>query len=155
MSTLLNKQAPEFVLLDQDGINRSLSDYRGQFVLLYFYPKDMTPGCTTEACEFRDRMNDAADAGLQVLGVSADSVESHKKFAQRYQLHFPLLADTEKEVIQVYGVWKPKKMFGKEYMGIARQSFLINPEGTVVKHYKTVKPKEHAAQVLADVAEMS
>lgn len=151
MHTLLNHAAPDFTLQDQDGIEHSLSHYHGQYVLLYFYPKDDTPGCTTEACSIRDAMNDFQSSGVQVLGVSMDDVQSHKKFAQKYQLNFPVLADTEKEVIDMYGIWKRKKLFGRNFMGIRRDSFLIDPKGVVVKHYKKVKPAEHVEQVLADV----
>lgn len=151
MSDLVGKKAPAITLQDQDGVERAVEDYKGQYVLVYFYPKDNTPGCTTEACELRDRMNDAVELGLHVLGVSADSIESHKKFATKHQLEFPLLADTEREMIKAYGVWKQKKMFGKEYMGISRESFLIDPEGVVVMHYPKVKPAKHAQEVLEEV----
>lgn len=151
MHKLLNQPAPDFSLQDQDGVERSLSQYRGQYVLLYFYPKDDTPGCTIEACSIRDSMNDFETSGVQVLGVSMDDVQSHKKFAQKYQLNFPVLADTEKQVIDAYGIWKRKKLFGRNFMGIRRDSFLIDPTGVVVKHYKKVKPAEHVQEVLADV----
>lgn len=149
--SLLNGPAPDFRLQDQDGEARSLADYRGSHVLLYFYPKDMTPGCTTEAQCFRDRLNDLKGLGLQVLGVSADDVKSHKKFADKYGLNFPLLADTEKQVIEKYGVWGEKSFLGKKYMGIKRESFLIDGEGVVVKHYDKVKPAEHVEEVMRDV----
>lgn len=149
--SLLNKKAPDFKLQDQDGEVRSLADYKGKFVLLYFYPKDMTPGCTTEAQCFRDRLNELKGLGVQVLGVSADDVKSHKKFAEAHKLNFPLLADTEKEVIQKYGVWGEKSMYGKKYMGIMRESFLINGDGVIVKHYEKVKPAEHVEEVVRDV----
>lgn len=144
-------KAKTFSLLDQDGNKHSLKDYAGKYVLLYFYPKDMTPGCTTEAQCFRDTLNDLKKAGVQVLGVSADSVASHKKFADAHGLNFPLLSDPDKKVIEAYGVWKHKSMYGKTFLGISRESFLIDPKGTIVKHYAKVKPKEHAAEVLADV----
>lgn len=151
MSELVNKKAPSYVLQDQNGEKKSVREYKGQYVLVYFYPRDLTPGCTTEACEFRDRMNDAVAAGLQVIGVSADTVETHKKFADKHQLTFPLLADVDKKMIEAYGVWKEKKMYGKTYMGISRESFLIDPTGTVVHHYPKVKPATHAAEVIAEV----
>ncbi len=151
--SLINHPAPDFTLPDQDGNTHSLSDYAGKYVLLYFYPKDMTPGCTTEAQCFRDTNNDLVAAGLQVLGVSADSIESHKKFAQAHHLNFPLLADTEKTVLNAYGVWQEKSLFGNNFLGIKRESFLIDPQGVVVKHYEKVDPKQHAAEVLEDVTQ--
>lgn len=151
MDTLVNKKAPNFTLLDQDGKEHSLSDYKGKKVLLYFYPKDDTPGCTKEACSFRDSLNDLKKYDLQVLGVSCDSVESHKKFANKFQLNFPLLADTEKKVVEDYGVWVEKSMYGKKYMGIQRDSFLINEEGKIVKHYIKVKPEQHVDEIIEDL----
>lgn len=151
MSSLLNKKAPDFKLQDQEGVLRSLADYKGHYVLLYFYPKDMTPGCTTEAQCFRDKLNDLRVLGVQVLGVSADDVASHKKFVEMHGLNFPLLADTKREVIENYGVWGEKSMYGKKYMGIMRESFLINGDGVVIKHYSQVKPAEHAEEVINDM----
>ncbi len=144
-------KASGFTLLDQDGKEHSLSDYKGQKVLLYFYPKDDTPGCTIEACSFRDRLNELKDKGVQVLGVSVDDVKSHKKFAEKFQLNFPLLADTEKKVVNDYGVWVQKSMYGKKYMGIQRDSFLIDENGEIIKHYEKVKPEEHVEQILSDL----
>jgi peroxiredoxin Q/BCP len=139
--------APEFELSDQDGQLHSLEDYRDQWVVLYFYPKDETPGCTTEACEFRDNIFAFRDRDAQILGVSLDDVESHEKFAENHGLPFPLLADTEGKAADAYGV--KTKMFG---MTVARrQTFLIAPDGKIAKHYKKVKPAEHSAQVLADL----
>jgi thioredoxin-dependent peroxiredoxin len=149
--TLLNKTAPAFFLLDQEGSTHSLSDYRGQKVLLYFYPKDDTPGCTTEAKCFRDRLNELSAANVRVFGVSADDSLSHAKFSEKHGLNFPLLADVDKEVVQAYGVWVEKSMFGKKYMGIQRDSFLINEEGVVVKHYEKVTPATHVDEVMHDV----
>jgi peroxiredoxin Q/BCP len=154
MADLVGSKAPDFSLPDQDGKPHSLSDYRGKTVLLYFYPKDMTPGCTTEACSFRDAMNDFKGAGIQVLGVSVDSVESHKKFAERYHLNFPILSDMNKKVVQDYGVWGEKKFMGVKYTGTSRESFLINGKGVVAKHYPKVKPAEHVAEVLKEVQGM-
>jgi peroxiredoxin Q/BCP len=145
------QKAPAFSLLDQDGAKRSLREFLGTWVLLYFYPKDMTPGCTTEAQCFRDRINDFKKLGVQVIGVSADTVASHKKFADKEHLNFPLLADTEKTVVEAYGVWGEKSMYGKKYMGIMRDSFLIDPKGNIVKHYVKVKPGEHVDEVLKDI----
>ncbi|MDJ0904791.1 MAG: peroxiredoxin [Woeseiaceae bacterium] len=139
--------APEFELSDQDGQLHSLEDYRDQWVVLYFYPKDETPGCTTEACEFRDDIFEFRDRDAQILGVSLDDVESHQKFAENHGLPFPLLADIDGKAADAYGV--KTKMFG---MTVARrQTFLIAPDGTIAKHYKKVKPAEHSAEVLADL----
>lgn len=154
MSDLLNKKASDFKLPDENGYPLSLADYKGRWILLYFYPKDMTSGCTVEAQCFRNRFNDLKALNVQVLGVSADDSESHKKFKEKERLNFPLLADTEKKMINAYGVWKEKLMYGKKYMGIARESFLIDPSGKIVKHYEKVKPAEHAAEVVADVKGM-
>ncbi len=151
MTAEINKKAPKFTLLDQDGEKRSLSDYEGKKVLLYFYPKDDTPGCTTEACSFRDRLNELKKFGVQVLGVSCDDVKKHKKFVEKFDLNFPLLADTEKEIVNKYGVWLEKSMYGKKYMGIQRDSFLIDENGVIQKHYEKVKPAEHVDQIIADL----
>lgn len=150
----INEKAPEFQVLDQEGQTQKLSNYKGKWVLLYFYPKDNTPGCTTEAEHFRDALQDFEKRNVQILGVSTDSVESHKKFADKFNLNFPLLADTEKEIVSAYGVWGEKKFMGKTYMGTNRDSFLIDPEGTIAKVYEKVKPKEHVQEVLADIDEL-
>lgn len=146
-----NRQAPSFTLQDQQEQPHSLEDYRGKWVLLYFYPKDMTPGCTLEAQSFKEYMDAYREEGVHIIGVSADSCESHRRFAQKFQLNFTLLADEEAVVSQLYGVWKEKSLFGKKFWGIERESFLINPEGIIVKHYTKVKPNAHAAEALADV----
>jgi peroxiredoxin Q/BCP len=139
--------APGFELIDQNGDMHSLEDYRDKWVILYFYPKDDTPGCTTEACEFRDAIFKYRDMGCQVLGISLDDQESHKEFADKYSLPFPLLADTEGTTASAYGV--KSRMFG---MTLAkRQSFLINPDGYVAKHYANVDPDDHSEKVLADL----
>ncbi len=143
--------APDFTLPDPSSRSHTLSSYQGKWVLLYFYPKDDTPGCTKEACAIRDADPDLSSLGAVVLGVSADSVSSHKKFAEKYHLMFPLLADENKEVVNAYGVWGPKKFMGREYEGIMRTSFLINPEGVIAKVYEGVKPETHATEVLADL----
>jgi peroxiredoxin Q/BCP len=145
--------APEFMLPDQDGKAHRLADFRGQWVLLYFYPKDDTPGCTTEACSIRDAWPAFGKIRAHVLGVSANTVASHKKFATKYKLPFTLLADEDKLVVKAYGVWAKKKFMGREYMGILRTSFLIDPEGKIAKVYEGVKPAEHVAEVLADLKE--
>ena len=144
----------DFQLQDQAGITHQLSDYRGGWVLLYFYPKDDTPGCTTEACAIRDAWSEFRKKGVTVLGMSADTTESHKKFAEKHRLPFTLLADTEKETINAYGSIKEKNMFGKKFMGIQRMSYLIDAEGKIAKVYPKVKPDAHADQVLADIEEL-
>ena len=147
----LNQKAPNFTLPDQNGKVHTLHEYSGKKVLLYFYPKDDTPGCTTEACNFRDNIQALSDAGLVVLGVSADSVKSHKKFADKFDLPFPLLSDENKEVCEAYGVWGKKKFMGREYMGISRMSFLIDEKGSLSKIYEDVKPKDHVDEVKTDI----
>lgn len=142
---------PDFTLPDQNGKEHTLSDYRSRWVLLYFYPKDDTPGCTKEACGIRDSFSDFKKAGIVVLGVSADSVLRHKKFEEKYGLPFTLLSDESKNVIRKYGVWALKKFMGREYFGILRTSFLIDPEGRIVKVYSHVKPELHAREVLGDL----
>jgi thioredoxin-dependent peroxiredoxin len=142
--------APQFTLKDQDGKMHTLAQYAGKQVLLYFYPKDDTPGCTTEACTLRDSFADFEAMGMVVLGVSRDDEKKHKKFQEKYNLPFALLADTEGSVCETYGVWQLKKFMGKEYMGISRVSFLIDEAGKVKKVYETVKPAEHAGEVLVD-----
>ena len=148
----IHTQAPSFSLEDQDGTTHTLERYQGKKVLLYFYPKDDTPGCTTEACSFRDNYQALHNSGLVVLGVSKDTVKSHKKFAEKFTLPFPLLADVEGVVCEAYGVWRKKKFMGREYMGIERMSFLIDEKGNVSKIYDGVKPKEHVGEVRQDVA---
>ena len=143
--------APEFALQDQDGKEHSLSEYKGKWVLIYFYPKDDTSGCTIEACTIRDQFKDFTKIGAVVLGVSTDSVASHKRFAHSYNLPFTLLADVNKEVVGVYGVFGEKKFMGRTYMGTNRMSFLIDPEGKIAKVYEKVKTLTHAAEVIADL----
>ena len=151
----LNKPAPSFELPDQTGKIHKLSDYEGKWVLVYFYPKDDTPGCTKEACGIRDNMSSFKNNNAVVLGISADTVQSHATFAEKYELPFPLLSDKSKEVVKAYDSWGPKKFMGKEFLGIKRNSFLINPLGMVVKIYEGVKPQEHAHEVLQDIATFS
>ena len=151
MALTQGDKAPDFTLPDQEGHMHKLSDYKGDWVLLYFYPKDDTPGCTTEACVLRDRFEDFGEAGITVLGVSADTVKSHAKFVQKHSLPFTLLADEKKEVVALYGVYGEKKFMGREYMGINRVSFLIDPDGIVAKAYAIVKPAPHADEVYEDV----
>lgn len=147
----LGQPAPTFSLLDQNEKKHTLESYIGKKVLLYFYPKDDTPDCTTEACEFRDNYEALKKLGLVILGMSADSVTSHKKFAEKFSLPFPLLSDESKEVCEAYGVWGKKKFMGREYMGISRTSFLIDEKGIISKIYEEVKPKEHVGEVNNDI----
>jgi peroxiredoxin Q/BCP len=140
------KQAPDFTLQDQNGQSHSLADYKGKFVVLYFYPKDDTPGCTTEACSFRDGRDVIMEHGADVVGVSKDSVESHKKFAEKYGLNFTLLSDPEHKTIEAYGAWG--------MMGTKRMTFLIGPDGTIAREYPNVTPKEHALQIIRDLEEL-
>ena len=142
-------KAPEFTLPASTGGEISLQDFEGkQSVVLYFYPKDMTPGCTTEACAFRDLQGDFAEAGAVILGVSADSLESHAKFADKHELSFPLLSDLDALIAQQYGVWKEKNNYGKKYMGIERTTFVIDKQGVIRKIYPKVKVDQHADEAL-------
>jgi len=143
--------APLFTLYDAEGKVHSLKDYRGKWVLLYFYPKDDTPGCTKEACSIRDAFSDFKKHNTVVLGVSTDTTKSHKKFATKYHLPFTLLADPLKEVVALYGVWGKKKFMGREYMGTLRSSFLIDSNGKIKKIYENVKSEKHAEEVLLDL----
>jgi peroxiredoxin Q/BCP len=148
------QMAIDFELPDQEGKIHKLSDYKGNWILLYFYPKDDTPGCTKEACAFRDHFPNFQKLKTLVFGISVDSIESHKRFAQKYKLPFPLLSDSKKEVVKKYGVWKKKKFLGKSFFGTARTSFLINPEFKIVRIYQNVKPETHANEVLTDLEEL-
>ncbi|HID38334.1 MAG TPA: thioredoxin-dependent thiol peroxidase [Calditrichaeota bacterium] len=147
-------KAPDFALPDQNGEQVRLSDFSGQWVVLYFYPKDMTPGCTTEACNFQTILPQINKADAVVLGVSKDSVERHKKFADKHGLIFKLLSDAESDICEKYGVWQKKKLYGKEFMGIVRSTFIIDPKGIIVKVYPKVKVKEHHRQVLFDLEKL-
>lgn len=151
MSLTIGDKAPAFSLPDQDGTVHTLAESKGKWTLLYFYPKDATPGCTVEAQAIRDSWPDFTGSDITVYGISADSVASHKKFAEKQNLPFTLLADEQKEMVNAYGVWGKKKMMGREYDGIFRTSFLIAPGGTIAKIYESVKPSEHAAEVLRDM----
>jgi thioredoxin-dependent peroxiredoxin len=143
--------APDFELQDDTGTPRKLSDYRGRNVVLYFYPKDDTPGCTTEACNFRDDYSAYEQAGVAILGVSPDDVKSHAKFKKKFQLQFPLLADIGHQVCDRYGVWGPKKFMGKSYEGVLRTTFLIDPNGSIMKVYENVRPAEHSTEILSSL----
>ena len=146
-----NAPAPDFDLVDETGKPHKLSDYMGKAVVLYFYPKDDTPGCTTEACSFRDGYGDYLREGVTIIGISPDTPESHAKFKEKYHLPYTLLADEDHKVSELYGVWAKKKTFGKEYYGILRTTFLISPEGKILKVFKNVKPDGHSKEVLAAI----
>ena len=141
--------APKFSLIDESEQNHNLEDYHGKTVLLYFYPKDDTPGCTTEACNFRDDYSAYQEAGVVILGLSPDSPKKHTKFKEKYELPFTLLADTDHQVCDLYGVWGLKKFVGREYEGVHRTTFLIGPDGVIVQVFKNVKPARHSAEILA------
>ena len=141
--------APDFELLDDTGAPRKLSDFRGRNVVLYFYPKDDTPGCTKEACKFRDDYSAYEKAGVAILGVSPDDVKSHAKFKKKFQIQFPLLADEGHKVCDLYGVWGPKKFMGREYDGVLRTTFLIDESGNIVKVFENVRPAEHSTELLS------
>jgi len=144
----VNDKAPDFSLLDQDENKVSLKDFRGKTVVLYFYPRADTPGCTKESCEFRDTDKQIQKMGAVILGISADTPKAQKKFQEKYHLPFTLLADTEKKVINAFGVYKEKNMYGKKVMGIARTTFIIGPDGKIKHVFNKVKPEGHAEQVL-------
>lgn len=146
--------APEFTLADEEGQMHNLSDYRGNPVVLYFYPKDDTPGCTKEACGFRDDYSAYEKAGAKILGVSPDNSKSHAKFKAKYELPFTLLADPDHEVLKLYGVWGLKKSFGREYEGVNRTTFLIGEDGEILKVYKKVKPANHSAEILSALGDI-
>ncbi|QSE96760.1 thioredoxin-dependent thiol peroxidase [Fulvivirga lutea] len=141
-------KAPDFEVNDQNGNAVKLSDFKGKKVVLYFYPKDNTPGCTAESCNLRDNYQALQAAGYEVLGVSTDSEKSHQKFIEKQNLPFTLLADTEKQIHEKYGTWVEKQMYGRKYMGTARVTFLINEKGVIEEVIEKVKTKEHAAQIL-------
>lgn len=145
-------QAPDFTLVDDTNTTRRLGDYIGKPVVLYFYPKDDTPGCTTEACNFRDDYSSYDRAGVVILGVSPDSPASHAKFKQKYQLPFTLLADPGHKICDLYGVWGPKKFMGRTHEGVLRTTFLIGPDGMIIKVFSNVKPAEHSAEILEALA---
>ena len=147
--------APDFELLDDTNVPRKLSDFRGRNVVLYFYPADDTPGCTKEACNFRDDYSAYEKAGVQILGVSPDTVKSHVKFKKKFQLPFPLLADEGHKVCDLYGVWGPKKFMGREYEGVLRTTFLIDENGKIAKVFERVRPAEHSAEVLSILGVLS
>jgi thioredoxin-dependent peroxiredoxin len=148
-SPKVGQKAPDFTVLNDSGQKVKLSDLKATKVVLYFYPKDDTPGCTKEACAFRDGIDEIKSRGAVVLGVSVDSVDSHKKFKNKYNLNFELLADTEKKIAEAYGVWKEKSMYGKKYMGVERTTFIIDKQGKISHIFPKVKVDEHYDQVVA------
>lgn len=153
MSMNTGQQAPEFELPANNGQRVKLSDFKGKKVVLYFYPKDMTPGCTTQACDFRDKHTEFESLNAVILGVSTDSLKRHEKFIDKYSLPFLLLADEDHAVCEIYGVWKEKSMYGKTFMGIERSTFLIDEEGILVKEWRKVKVKGHIEEALAFLKE--
>ena len=144
-----SSKAPDFELLDQDGRLHKLSDYKGRKIVLYFYPKDSTPGCTIEACNFRNDEALYKKKGAVILGISTDDVKSHRKFADKYKLPFTLLSDPEKKVVNAYGVWKEKSFIGRKYMGTSRETFIIDEKGKIMKHFDDVKIKNHSKEIFA------
>lgn len=154
MNLKQNQSAPDFTLPDQNSKNHKLSDYKGGWVLVYFYPKDDTPGCTKEACSIRDNFPKFTKSKAIVLGISIDSIKSHAKFVKKYKLPFTLLSDEDKSVVKKYGVWAKKKFMGKEYLGTLRTSFLIDPKGKIAKIYEKVNPEIHAEEVLKNLKDL-
>ena len=151
MTIEVGQQVPDIELTGDNGEKVKLSDFKGKHIVLYFYPKDMTPGCTTEACDFRDRHQSFTELDAVIIGVSPDSQDKHQKFKEKHDLPFMLLVDDEQKLSEAFGVWKLKKNFGKEYMGIERSTFLINKEGTLVKEWRKVKVKEHVEEALEEL----
>ncbi|EAL5902395.1 thioredoxin-dependent thiol peroxidase [Campylobacter lari] len=147
----IGDKAPVFELLNQDGVKISLSDFLGKKIILYFYPKDNTPGCTTQACEFSQSYEDFLEQNTVIIGISPDSVKSHENFIKKYDLKHTLLSDSEKEICKLYGVWGLKKNYGKEYEGLIRSTFVIDENGKISKIYKNVKAKDHAFKVLKEL----
>lgn len=148
-------KAKDFTLADQDGKMHKLSNYFGKWILIYFYPKDDTPGCTKEACMIGDSFPKFKKLKAKVFGISADTEKSHKKFAEKYDLPFTLLSDPDKKVLKLYGALGEKSMYGRKYIGILRNSYLVNPEGKIAKVYEKVNPEKHAEEVLVDIKEFS
>ncbi len=151
----IGSTAPLFSLPNQDGKEIALADFRGKWVVVYFYPKDDTPGCTQEACSFRDGMGELAKHNIEVLGISKDTATSHKKFAEKYELNFSILADPEHKVIEAYNAWGEKSMFGKKYMGTIRSTVIVNPDGKIAEIFPKVTPIGHEAEVLQAILKRS
>ena len=141
-------KAPDFSGINQDGERIGLSDFAGKKLILYFYPKDNTPGCTAQSCNLNDNYNTWIDRGFEVVGVSPDSVESHRKFREKYNLQFNLIADTEKEILKTYGAWGEKSMYGRKYMGVLRTTFVIDENGIICEIFEKVKTKDHTNQII-------
>lgn len=154
MELTLNATAPNFSLPNQDNAEISLHDFIGSWVIVYFYPKDKTPGCTTEACDFRDNLESFSDSNAVVLGISPDSIKTHQSFIDKESLNFTLLSDSSKSVLKSYGAWGLKKLYGKEYEGVIRSTFLIDPQGKIAYIWKNVKVKGHIAEVLSKLKEL-
>jgi len=148
---VMGDKAPQFNGLDENGNSISLTDFKGKKVILYFYPKDMTPGCTTQSCNLRDSYSDLTQKGFEVIGVSADSAERHLKFIAKHELPFHLIADEDRTILNAYGVWGLKKFMGKEYDGIHRTTFIIDEEGVILSVIKKVKTKDHTNQILTEL----
>ncbi len=148
-SLSVGEKAPAFSLFDDAGVKVSLKDFAGQNLVLYFYPKDSTPGCTQESCDFRDNLNRLKTSGAAVVGVSADSVESHRRFKEKQGLNFPLLSDPDHEALNAYGVWQEKSLYGRKFMGIVRSTFIIDGKGKIMKVFPKVSVKGHVDEVLA------
>jgi peroxiredoxin Q/BCP len=148
-------KAKDFTLQASNGKTVSLSDYKGKAVILYFYPKDSTPGCTTEACDFRDNSQEIKEGNAEILGISLDSINSHEKFIEKNDLPFLLLSDPDHEVCEMYGVWQLKKNYGKEYMGIVRSTFLIDKDQNIVKEWRNVRVKNHVEEVKEELKKLS
>ncbi len=144
-------KAPDFSGINQDGKKIGLSDFSGKKLILYFYPKDNTPGCTAEACNLNDNYNSWLDKGFEVVGVSPDNVESHRKFREKYKLKFDLIADTDKEILQAYNAWGEKSMYGKKYMGVIRTTYVINEKGIIQEIFEKVETKDHTEQILKKI----
>ena len=144
----MGQKAPDFTAMNDKGEKVKLAELKGKKVVLYFYPKDDTPGCTKEACAFRDGIDEIKSRGAVVMGVSADSVDSHKKFKSKFDLNFPLLADSDKKMVEAYGVWKEKSMYGKKYMGIERTTFVIDEQGKIAHIFPKVKVDQHYDEVV-------
>ena len=151
MALEVGQPAPDFVLPDDQGREHRLSDYRGRWVVLYFYPRDMTPGCTIEAQDFRDHYDAFQQEGAVVIGISPDPPERHRRFREKHDLPFLLLADPEHRALELYEAWAPKKMFGREVLGALRKTYIIDPEGRIAKIYPKVRPRGHGRQVLEDL----
>ena len=147
----LNSPAPDFQLPDQDGKMHSLTDYKGKWLILYFYPRDNTPGCTLEACSFRDANQDFKEKNVSIIGISKDTVQKHKNFATKHHLTFPLLSDVSTDTIKAYGAWGPRLFWGRRFEGILRNTYLINPKGEIVKIYEKVNPLTHTQEIVKDI----